>query len=491
MGFPGCSAYTATKGAVNSITRALAVELAPNGIRVNIVVPGYVRTPMLQPHLDANEGYEEWIVGRTPLGRIGRPGRGRAEHPLHALAALAVRRRRHAWSPTVAGLPNRAIALVPPTLLPEPRAPVPRWSGGADLRSRLRVPRFSAIWVATAVLFAVSPLLAQGSVSQSALLSMLPFAAILAIAGIGQTLVIQQRGLDLSVPGMITLTSILVTRIPNGHDDRLPEAMGVVLLACIASGLISGIAVTWLSITPLVATLGVNALLQGVVFQITSGASTSAAPPTWRASRSTRRRRAERRADRRRRDPGRRRHHPLDDRRAALRRRRREPGRGARRRRARQGYEVATYVFASITYGAAGILVAGFLGTPGIGAGNDYLLPTIAAVVLGGTSLVGGVGSVVATGIGALFLTQLEQVVLGMGAPASVQFVIQGSIIAIGMAVGAVHWRRGVCAISRGRATAGTPSASLLTRQQSGLLTPSRARRLPRRTRATSRATTL
>ena len=54
-----------------------------------------------------------------------------------------------------------------------------------------------------------------------------------------------------------------------------------------------------------------------------------------------------------------------------------------------KAYEVATYVFASITYGAAGILVAGFLGTPGIGAGNDYLLPTIAAVVLGGTSLVG------------------------------------------------------------------------------------------------------
>ena len=63
------------------------------------------------------------------------------------------------------------------------------------------MPRFSAIWVATALLFAVSPLLAPGSDSRSALLSMLPFAAILAIAAIGQTLVIQQRGLDLSVAG--------------------------------------------------------------------------------------------------------------------------------------------------------------------------------------------------------------------------------------------------------------------------------------------------
>jgi NAD(P)-dependent dehydrogenase (short-subunit alcohol dehydrogenase family) len=73
VGFPGCSAYTATKGAVNAVARALAVEFAPNGVRVNIVVPGYVRTPMLQPHLDANEGYEEWIVGRTPMARIGGP----------------------------------------------------------------------------------------------------------------------------------------------------------------------------------------------------------------------------------------------------------------------------------------------------------------------------------------------------------------------------------------------------------------------------------
>ena len=49
-----------------ALGRALAVELAPKGVRVNTVVPGYVRTPMLQPHLDANEGYEEWIVSQTP-----------------------------------------------------------------------------------------------------------------------------------------------------------------------------------------------------------------------------------------------------------------------------------------------------------------------------------------------------------------------------------------------------------------------------------------
>jgi NAD(P)-dependent dehydrogenase (short-subunit alcohol dehydrogenase family) len=73
VGFPGCSAYTATKGATTAITRALAVELAPQKIRVNVVAPGYVRTPMLQPHLDNIDGYEQWIIERTLEGRIAGP----------------------------------------------------------------------------------------------------------------------------------------------------------------------------------------------------------------------------------------------------------------------------------------------------------------------------------------------------------------------------------------------------------------------------------
>lgn len=73
VGFLGCPAYTATKGVVHALTRRLAVELAPNGARANIVVPGHVRTTMLQPHLDANAGYQDGIVERTPVGRTGGP----------------------------------------------------------------------------------------------------------------------------------------------------------------------------------------------------------------------------------------------------------------------------------------------------------------------------------------------------------------------------------------------------------------------------------
>ena len=108
MGFPGCSAYTATKGAVDSVTRALAVEFAASGIRFNLVVPGYVRTPMLQPHLDANEGYEQWILERTPAGahRRARTRSRRASSscsPPCRSTSTAPRS-----SPMVAGSPSRA-----------------------------------------------------------------------------------------------------------------------------------------------------------------------------------------------------------------------------------------------------------------------------------------------------------------------------------------------------------------------------------------------
>jgi NAD(P)-dependent dehydrogenase (short-subunit alcohol dehydrogenase family) len=72
-GFAGCAAYAATKGAIEALSRTLAIELAPAGIRVNTVAPGFVRTPMLQPHLDAVDGYEQSLFDQTPSGRIGAP----------------------------------------------------------------------------------------------------------------------------------------------------------------------------------------------------------------------------------------------------------------------------------------------------------------------------------------------------------------------------------------------------------------------------------
>ena len=69
-GFAGCSAYSATKGAVAGMARALAVELAPR-IRVNTIEPGFVATPMVTSQYAANGDLEPFLVSKTPVGFVG------------------------------------------------------------------------------------------------------------------------------------------------------------------------------------------------------------------------------------------------------------------------------------------------------------------------------------------------------------------------------------------------------------------------------------
>lgn len=64
--------YAAAKGAVISLTKSLAVELAPAGIRVNCVAPGWVQTPMTEPTLADPAAYGR-VVSTIPLGRVGTP----------------------------------------------------------------------------------------------------------------------------------------------------------------------------------------------------------------------------------------------------------------------------------------------------------------------------------------------------------------------------------------------------------------------------------
>jgi len=118
-------------------------------------------------------------------------------------------------------------------------------------------------------------------------------------------------------------------------------------------------------------------------------------------------------------------------------------------------YRLVTYCLAGLFYGVGAILLAGYVRTPGLSAGDTYLLPSIAAVVLGGTSPAGGAGTVVGTLGGALFLTQLQQVVFGAGASQSIQLVIQAAAIGLGMAIRTVPRRRWV----RARRKPPVPSA--------------------------------
>lgn len=72
-GIPGVVSYTASKSALEGITRAMAVELSPHGIRVNCVAPGFIKTPMSSKALDSDPERKHKVLSRTPMGTLGCP----------------------------------------------------------------------------------------------------------------------------------------------------------------------------------------------------------------------------------------------------------------------------------------------------------------------------------------------------------------------------------------------------------------------------------
>jgi NAD(P)-dependent dehydrogenase (short-subunit alcohol dehydrogenase family) len=70
-GIPHVIAYTASKSAVEGMTRAMAVELSPLGIRVNCIAPGFIKTEMSSKALCNDPERRKKVYGRTPLGRLG------------------------------------------------------------------------------------------------------------------------------------------------------------------------------------------------------------------------------------------------------------------------------------------------------------------------------------------------------------------------------------------------------------------------------------
>jgi NAD(P)-dependent dehydrogenase (short-subunit alcohol dehydrogenase family) len=70
VAFPNSAAYCATKGAIEQLAKALAVELSPRGVRVNAIAPGNIRTPMNEELLKSKD-YEQMYLDGTPYGRVG------------------------------------------------------------------------------------------------------------------------------------------------------------------------------------------------------------------------------------------------------------------------------------------------------------------------------------------------------------------------------------------------------------------------------------
>jgi ribose transport system permease protein len=310
------------------------------------------------------------------------------------------------------------------------------------------MPMYLPVLVVTVALFLLSWLIAPGSVSRSSIDSLLPFAGILAIAAVGQTIVVMLRGIDLSLPGMMTLAALVSSQFAAEHESLL-AALFVTAGIAILVGAFNGLVVTIFNVTPLVATLAVNVGLAGIALAYSGGTPTRApdavasfsldktlgiSNTVWLAialvlvtaigtSRTTWGRQV-----------------------VAV---------GSAERAAQAAgvrttlIKISGYIGAALCYAGAGVVLAGYVSTPNTNAGNPYLLPAIAAVVVGGTPLIGGRGTVVGTALGALFLSQLTQLVFSLGAPTSTQLLIQAAVIAVAVTIQGVDLRALVARIGR------------------------------------------
>ncbi len=257
-------------------------------------------------------------------------------------------------------------------------------------------------------------------------------AAFLAIAAIGQMLVITSgRGaIDLSIPGVITLSAYLATGIINGSDVNLFQGLVIVLLVGAVIGLLNSLAIIYLKIPPMIATLAMGYVLttaslvynQGfaafkicpvlialtrnrfltvpliilfvcivglitafVLNRTTYGRSLTAIGQNIEAAHLT--------------------------------------GIGVTKT------LISTYIISSILAGLAGILISARVGGAFLGMGDSYLLETVGSVVIGGTLISGGKATVLGTFFGCLFLVLLVTAMQVAGLPIGIQNMIKGALI--------------------------------------------------------------
>ena len=301
--------------------------------------------------------------------------------------------------------------------------------------------RFAAIWFALIALLIFSAIIAPRSLLPSSILAIIPFAAFLAIAAMGESLVLMARGIDLSIPAVITLSSTIILGVSAGSDGGLLFAVILALVLSVAVGTVSGTLVAVFKLNPLVVTLAVGTILTGGTLWYRQGIAQEARVPPLLADLGEARiiglnlsvwiaivLVAFLAAVLRHTSLGRRFIAVGANPRAAL-----IAGLGVVR------YQIAAYASAAFLYGVTGILLSAFIRNPTLDVGVPYLLAPIAAAVLAGTAITGGIGSMVAVGGAALFLTQLGQVLKILGLSTAVQFMINGGAIAVGMGLASLQ----------------------------------------------------
>ena len=301
----------------------------------------------------------------------------------------------------------------------------PRLSARAILTSRpfLTVVIVIAVWV-------VASLLKPGFGAYGHLRYLLELGAVVGLAAIGQTFVVIAGGIDLSVGAIVTVSAVGLPLATFPSDESGALAAIVILAAAAVIGALNGLGVALLRAHPMIMTLAMATFLQGLLILIAGGSAVSAQSPLleWLGSarpagvpagvlvwilasalslvvlHAT----------------------PFGARVFAI---------GANSLAANlsgvnvSATTVAVYAISGLTAGMTGLLLLGMNGQGYVGIGDPYLLSSIAAVVLGGTSILGGSGTYAGSIPGAVLLVTITALITVVNASPGWRSILFGSLI--------------------------------------------------------------
>jgi ribose transport system permease protein len=287
-------------------------------------------------------------------------------------------------------------------------------------------------YAAAFLLFVLVSLYSPGFAHPSHVATLITVAAFIGIVAIGQTMVIIGGGIDLSVPWIMNSAAILVTALAHGQNWPLLWIVPLVLLIGCAVGVVNGVGIALLRVPPIVMTMSVNVITQGLLLIVTRGFPPPPAPRalTYVAAGKL---------------------GPVPvmllvwvalavivvvvERRTAFGRYLYAMG-SSRSVATLSGVPVArttitAYAISGLTAALAGILLCGYSRQAYLGMGDPYLFTSIAAVAIGGVSILGGTGSYLGTIAGALVLTILTGVLPIFRLDAGALRIIYGLVILV------------------------------------------------------------
>lgn len=280
------------------------------------------------------------------------------------------------------------------------------------------------------VLALVGEIVTRGFLTPSHIDELIITGAFIAFVALGQTFAILSGGIDLSIPWVLNSSAVLLTLWAKGSSVRMIWLVPVLIVGGGLIGLVNGVGVAFLRIPPIIMTLGMSSIVEGGLLLYTNGGSGGNAPSAdvylathrWGAFpviallwiailviatvvlSST--------------SFGRRLYAVGLNSRVAF-----FAGVNVKI------VTVTVYVVSGVAASIAGLALAGYVGESYLGMGDPYLFASVAAVAIGGASILGGTGNYVGTTAGALALAVLAALLPILGLPQAALEIVYGCVI--------------------------------------------------------------